>query len=750
MAKRKEPDPTPPPRRQRFSRFDPDPQPPPQVLPAGTTRTVAVPDEPDAIIASSNGNGTKSKRKDLVTYEAMSKQSVHLKQINESFTAAAMLMDPLKAPTGGFPSPNAVTRTWQHAAWGYVRSVPELNAAQLFVGNALSRCKLIVGKRNPDGSVDQMFDGDSAADDLDPALKAVAAQAAELINELQMPRGGQSEMLRSLGEKIFVVGEAYVVPEDKVQGNPDAGMVFEVLSTQELIPDGMKYKRYYGPGWGVEDLPEGSVPIRIWRADGQYQMNSTSSVRSCLEVLEELVVLTRLVRAAAISRMSLAGVLVVPEELDTPDEDGGPDGDQAEEKNPLLVEMINTGAKAIDDPASAAAWMPFLLQGPAEFIDKVRHIPFQTDDRENVIKRQEAVERLARGLDLPPEKVLGHMGTTFANAAQIDQDNFNLYIEPTLQLICDALTVCYLWPAMALGMFNIDADHLLDAPIPDEIMQVAITYDARKLVSKPDRTKDIIEVYNKDDTFMTIKISEMREALGLDPDDGPDDQEIAKRIDAYRLGRIREVIPAPPSDAAVPIADASAGRAVIPGQSGGAAIAGTGEARANAASAAAKQAIEDAANDNSAALLAAAAATDPLRFLAIKIAGAAELAVDRAVEKYGARIRTKGRGQAMTDTEKRAIASIDNSKVARILGPEVVQRVLGDTDDPMLAEIGTFSKKVASWARQAECDDDKHVAGEAATVVLTLAHQALYATPVDITPDLFGEAILGVRVGVPV
>lgn len=104
----------------------------------------------------------------------------------------------------------------------------------------------------------------------------------------------------------------------------------------------------------------------------------------------------------------------------------------------------------------------------------------------------------------------------------------------------------------------------------------------------------------------------------------------------------------------------------------------------------------------------------------------------------------------MTDTEKRAIASIDNSKVARILGPEVVQRVLGDTDDPMLAEIGTFSKKVASWARQAECDDDKHVAGEAATVVLTLAHQALYATPVDITPDLFGEAILGVRVGVPV
>jgi hypothetical protein len=678
---------------------------------------------------------TPAARSQEIQVHFLNTGSKKLRAFDEVLVAAAMVMDPTKAGTSGYPAPNAVTRTWQHAAWGYTRTVPELNAAMMFIGNCLSRCKLVVGKRDPDGSVEQGFDGDEPKDGLNIPL---AQEAAEYINQLQMPRGGQSEMLRSFGEKIFVAGECYIVPEDF-----PTGLVFEVLSTQELLPEGDRYTRYYGPGWGNEPLPEGTKPIRIWRADGQYQMLSTSSVRACLEVLEELVVLTRLVRAAAISRMSLAGVLLVPDELDTPDDDDDADGESAEAKNPLLVDMINTGAKAIDDPASAAAWMPFLLQGPAEFIQHVRHIPFQTDDSENVIKRAEAVERLARGLDLPPEKVLGHMQTTYANAGQISEDNFGLYIEPALQMICDALTITYLWPAMSLGR-GIDADHLGDLPFPDDVMEVAITYDARKLISKPDRTKEIIEVFTKDMTFMTIKIAEMREALGLDPDDGPDDQEVAKRIDAYRLGRIREVIPAPPSDAAVPIEDASAGNAVVPGQSGGAKIAGTAGKAAEAANQAAKkvdaQAVEDA--------VVASAALDPLRYLAVRIASAAELTIDRALEKVGSKIRSKARGTSLTDNEKTAIIGVNNASVARVLGQTVVRRVLGDADDVMLAEISMFTRKVAAWARMAECEDDTAVAGEATSIVMTLARRALFDEPLEVTADMFGSTILGVYVGV--
>ena len=75
------------------------------------------------------------------------------------------------------------------------------------------------------------------------------------------------------------------------------------------------------------------------------------------------------------------------------------------------------------------------------------------------------------------------------------------------------------------------------------------------------------------------------------------------------------------------------------------------------------------------------------------------------------------------------------------------ERILGDKDDPMLAEIASFNRLVSTWAREAECRDEATIAGEAATVVATLARHALYNPPIRITPDLFSEAILGVRVG---
>ena len=421
------------------------------------------------------GRTTWSDRRDAVRDARRSTRSTRISELVDAtaLTAAAMVMDPTAFNA---PAPNAVTRTWQHAAYGYVNTVPELNAARMYVGNALSRCTLAVGKRNPDGSVEQGYDGEEPVEGLD---NAIAQEAADLISQIRSPRGGQSELLRSSGEKMFISGELYYVPMD----SPTGGMEFDILSTQELLRDGATWTKYLGPGYGADPLPEGVTPVRVWRPDGQWSMLSTSSVRSCLEILEELVVLTRLVRSSAISRMALAGVLFVPDELDTPDNGEGPDGGESEAMNPLAVDMINTGAKAIDDPANASAWMPFIIQGPAEYGQHLRHIPFEASNEQQVIQRTEAIMRLARGLDLPVEVVTGHADTTFANAAQVNIDVFRIHLEPTLQLICDALTVAYLWPAMAKAR-HIDPEELAAGTVemPEDILTVAVTYDAHHLV----------------------------------------------------------------------------------------------------------------------------------------------------------------------------------------------------------------------------------------------------------------------------
>jgi hypothetical protein len=982
-------------------------------------------------------------------------RSKELSLINEGLTSAAMVMDPKVNNT---PAPNAVTRTWQHAAMGYRSQIGELNAATMYVGNALSRCSLTVGKRNPDGSVEQGYDGEEPVEGLD---NAVAEEAAELISAIRSERGGQSDLLRSSGEKLFMVGELYYVPRDT-----SGGMMFDTLSTQELLRDGAQWTKYLGPGYGAVPLPEGVNPIRVWRPDGQWSMLATSSVRSCLEILEELSTLTRLVRSSAISRMALAGVLALPDELDTPDDGEGPDGQQSEAMNPLAVDMINTGAKAIDDPANASAWMPFIIQGPAEYLQHIRHIPFEAASQEQVIQRTEALQRLAQGLDMPVEVILGHMcvdeetqiltkrgwlsgddlaegdvtltlnhqtglsewqpvsavhrydviderlrsiearshsslttanhrwpvvtaghgkrvwrtsetlntncllptsapnadlpaepkwsdelvelvawfytegtdhesgsitiyqsavanpghvatlrktlralagesvdqlhtssratgrsvcsfqncswpvhsgalcnahrsqqkagielrpvrrssehpgfddrtsiawresqhgdmvrfnlnkrladeirvlapgkvptvefltsltrsqlelfidrsvdgdgcrvsngeqfhqadparseafelaciisgrsvttgishstggfkdsirhqvltrrsetthigradtewisytgtvwcpttangtwfarrngrsyftgnSTTFTNAQQISIDSFRVHLEPTLQLICDALTVAYLWPAMAKNR-GIDPSHLAAGePYPDDILSVAVTYDAHHLVSMPDRSKDLLELYVHDTTQSSVKIAEIRDMLGLDPDEVVDPLEIAARVDAIRLTKIRETIVAPASDAAVSIAQID--KAVVPGQSAGSNLIGEIGTEGVTASAAPE-------------------------ILAWKVQAACDLTVSRAVERLGAKLRTKLKGP-----ERDKWASVSNADLASRLGTEETNRILGvDADEAVRAEVSTLVTHVSEWAGRAGHPRPSEVAAEVGVLAVAV------------------------------
>lgn len=593
--------------------------------------------------ATNAGGGSNRTERHKVALRQRAQKATRITGAMLALTAAAEVLD--SAGKNKTADPNSATRTWQHAATGYCRVVPELNAAKMYYGNCLARVQLKVGKRNPDGTVEQGFDGAEPVEGLD---KQLAADAAEIINTIRSKIGGQSELLRSYGEKAFVSGESYLLPEDS-----PAGLTFDVLSTQELSKSGDKWIRHLGPGFGEEDVADGVLPLRIWRPDDTYGRLATSSVRACLEILEELVILTRLVRSSAICRMALQGILAISDEFDDPIDEGGEDG--SEDANPLATDMIMSGATAIDDPASAAAWLPYILQGPTELIEKgIKFIQFKGDDAVNVVKRREALERLAQGLDLPMEIVLGHQSTTFANAAQISEDTFKVHIEPSVQMFCDAITLGILWPALALKR-GLDAERVKEAGYPPEILAVAVTYDASDLISRPDRAKDIIQVFTRDQTHMAIAVGDVRLALGLDVDGVPSPQETAARIDAIRLTKIRETVQDPASAGATPIlADIS--------QMEGAGVTAS---------------ISNGVG------------------LAHQVAGAAAMTMDRAADKVGSKLRSKLKGAEAT-----AAKSVENGDLALHLGPARVRDLLGD-DDPAAAEIATFSRTVAKMAGEA-------------------------------------------------
>src|ERR1700721_4246597 len=84
-------------------------------------------------VSRTRSPSTRAKARASTRQTYASLQSKHLLGVFDALTAAAEIQDPTSVGSTG-PSPNAVTRTWQHAAFGYRRSVGELNAATMYVG----------------------------------------------------------------------------------------------------------------------------------------------------------------------------------------------------------------------------------------------------------------------------------------------------------------------------------------------------------------------------------------------------------------------------------------------------------------------------------------------------------------------------------------------------------------------------------------------------------------------------------------
>lgn len=631
------------------------------------------------------------------------KSSKSLQLAEAGLTAAVEFMSD-KRTVRKSPRSNTNTMTWQHAATGYTRTVPELGAAVMYVGNCHSFIGLKVGKRNRDGTVEDAYNDDGEL--LEDVDKSLIDDAAEVIATIRSEVGGPAELLRSYGEKMFAVGELYLIPKDTL-----SGLTFEVLSVRELVRDSGKWIRVGGPGYDDEPLADDVEPLRVHRPDIEFSRMANSSVRSCLEILEELVVLTRLVRSSAISRMALAGILLIADEFDDPEDEEGPDGQNAESTNPLAVDIITTGAKAIDDPASAAAWLPYLLQGPLELIkDGVRFVEFKHDDAISVVKREEALKRLAQGLDLPVEIVLGHMDTTFANASQISDDRFRVHIEPSIRMACDAFTIGILWPALAAKR-GLDPETVQQSGYPPEFLTVAVTYDPTKLVKKPDQSQQVIDAYKADMSQTAISNAALRKAVGVSETDKPDDEETQLRIAMIRARALRESVSLTPEQAAQLEETGTIDGSSLPATTAPAAANGKPPAAVTAA-----------------ALPAANA-------LAQEIIAGAELTLERVAERIGSLCRNKARGaQAAT------IADAANVDVPRILGPEVVAKLLGDRD-PLPTELGALRRMITAWAARREHPEPEVVAVRATSIVDGIAADRIYGSSPGLPSDTYAELV---------
>lgn len=396
---------------------------------------------------------------------------------------------------------------WQQQAWDHYDICGELRYGAGWLGSALSRTRLTVARLDPDDA------------DADPEPLDDAGEAGRVLAAFGGGQSGQSQILKLLAIHLTVAGDCYVVGWDDPILGPGGTPTGEteqrwvVRAPTEIMVQGDRISIKLD---GQEHpLPEENVLLRVWRPHPRYSWQADSPARGLLQVLHMIERLQQKMLAQINSRLAGAGILFLPSEFDFPAPPPPPPSPDGQEPAPRtrVQQFVDTLQSAMvtpilnrEDPSSV---VPIVVTGPADAIDKAKLLTFWSDaDDKDSDRLDRAIKRLALGMDVPAEILLGMGDMSHWNAWQVDDAAIKLHVEPLLGLVCDALTEGFLRPALGS-----DADDLV------------VWYDASPLKQKPNRGPDALQLYDRRE----LGGGTLRREYGFDDADAPDSDELRLR-----------------------------------------------------------------------------------------------------------------------------------------------------------------------------------------------------------------------------
>lgn len=553
---------------------------------------------------------------------------------------------------------------WQQRALDYIDLIPEMSFASEFYARYLEKMHLFVGEYDP---------GDP---DADPA-PTEDTNISSLLDRIQDPGGGRTNLQGAYGRLRFVIGECYLI----VTTDPDTDMErWEMVSPAELRLTAGGYTRFAAPGLPPEQLrdppdgafealdPSQAVVYRLWKRHPKYSMLAQSSVQSCLDVCEELVALTQAVYARARSRLAGSGLLLIDEQL----------RDLSAAKNaeddPFVQDFHDAITSPITNPDSSSAVVPQVVWGGRKAgqdlisILKV-HDPTATYPETGL--RNEAIARLANGLDFPREVLLGITDANHWSAWQIDETTWKAHIQPVVQAFVGDLTSAVLRPMLAA----------MNVANPE---RYTVWYDPRDIIEAPDQTQNAKDAWDR----VIISDETARKVMGFDDEDAPDEEERNKRIGQLIRDSGLAVFGVPTLRSGSEL-EPKAGEIEAPLPQGGTeAPPGPGNVMKGPPPAGPPAMSDMPANGQ-----------PPVRASAVdvgRIIGACELAVERAREVAGSRIRGKVKDRAELSA---SVGDVPNRLVASTLGRSTVEALRGEVDAAKLVSGSTecLVARLSTW-----------------------------------------------------
>ena len=402
--------------------------------------------------------------------------------------------------TSTFAGINRYNRgTESHAtAWHYYHTIGEFRYGCDWKGSMLSKAILNAAKKDPKtGNYEVIYDG----------------PPAEYMEDLFGDDDGRSEMLRLIGIHLEVTGKCFAVAykDPDPFGEPD--LTWRVVASTQLTRPASKTDFYRIEGQTIEVPPSSVICIEIWKPDPEDSSKPIAPSQAVFTSLGQIEAFDQHIAAQVDSRLAGAGIILFPSEMTFPTPPV-PDGAEQRTANTAddLMAIIQTAmAAALRNRADPASKVPIVITAPADAIEKVHHIKFWSDlDGKVVEMRNEAIGRLALGMDIPPEVLKGISDSNHWAAWQADESAIKAHAEPMLKLITSALAKAYLRP-------------LLKDEVPEEDLRYyTIKADTSEMRLRPNRSKEALELYDRGELTGKALLRE----TGFDDDDAPDEKEM--------------------------------------------------------------------------------------------------------------------------------------------------------------------------------------------------------------------------------
>jgi len=390
---------------------------------------------------------------------------------------------------------------WQKQGWYYYDVIGELRAPLVWIANAVSQADIHATELDP-----------ATGKPTGPTENPTAIQAAAQV------LGGAAKratLLRVLALCWQVPGESWVIVRPRGAKMPDEWIVLPPSQVTTKGTGATASWQYRDPKLGTDvPLDTKSRLFRVWNPHPSDFIQADSAVRPALPICHEIERCSQTIAAQLNSRIALAPVMLLADELDFPR------GEHETSAMALMDEVLAAAEASVQQPGTPAAVVPLGLNAPADMIASGGALAFVSPTTEFVQGlddlRDKALARLAATLDMPRDVAAGTQGeSNHWSAWQVEESTYKIFIEPLLRELGDALTEQWYRPALvAMGM------------TPQQADRYEIGWDTTNIVARPDDTENLRDLYDR----VLISDEYMLTENGIPLDAMPDEAERERRL----------------------------------------------------------------------------------------------------------------------------------------------------------------------------------------------------------------------------